>query len=109
MKILLDENLPHFLVAALAGHEVQTTQDMGWGGISNGELIANAEGQFEIFITSDKNLRYQQNLTGRTMAILELPTNRMPILQGMLSDIQDSLNKLEPGGYQFCPGPDLVE
>ena len=109
MKILLDEHLPRFLVTALAEHEVQTTQAMGWGGVSNGDLLAKAEGEFEIFISADKNLRYQQNLTGRTLAILELPTNRMPVLQGMLPEIKRCLDELDPGGYQYCSGPDTVK
>jgi hypothetical protein len=50
-------------------------QAQGWGGIRNGDLLQRAEGEFDLFITSDQNIRYQQNLTGRAIAILELSTN----------------------------------
>jgi hypothetical protein len=59
----------------LAGHDCTSTQWRGWGGIKNGDLIRLAEQEFDIFITSDQNLRYQQNLAGRGLAILELSTN----------------------------------
>jgi hypothetical protein len=74
MKILLDECVPRPLRKLLVGHETSTAQEAGFGGIENGELLRRAEGRFDLFITADKNLRYQQNLTGRKIAIIELPT-----------------------------------
>jgi hypothetical protein len=62
----------------LDGHDCTSTQWRGWGGIKNGDLIRLAEKEFDIFITSDQNLRYQQNLAGRCLAILELSTNDLP-------------------------------
>ena len=81
MTIILDENLPHGLVTVLAPRYVKTTREMGYSGMKNGELLAALGGQFDILITGDKNLRYQQNLTGRRLAIVELPTNRWPLLR----------------------------
>ena len=75
MKILLDECVPWPLHRLLSGHECQTTQQCGWSGIKNGDLLNRAEGQFELFITADQNIRYQQNLLGSTIAVLELSTN----------------------------------
>lgn len=76
MNILLDECVPWPVHRLLAGHRCTTPQRRGWGGIKNGELIRLAESEFDLFITSDRNLRYQQNLTGRQIAILELSTNK---------------------------------
>ncbi|MEQ1862980.1 MAG: hypothetical protein ABMA13_23915, partial [Chthoniobacteraceae bacterium] len=77
--MLLDECVPVQVRDALAGYEVTTVQQMGWRGIGNGDLLAAAESAgFDLFILADKNLRYQQNLTGRRLAILELWTNHRP-------------------------------
>jgi hypothetical protein len=71
MKILLDECVPWLMHRLLAGHTCFSVQDKGWGGIKNGELLQRAETDFDLFITSDQNIRYQQNLIGRRIAILE--------------------------------------
>jgi uncharacterized repeat protein (TIGR03803 family) len=67
------------LKRVLTGHAVQTVQEAGWAGIKNGELLALAETNFDVFLTADQNLRYQQNLQGRTVAIVELPTNTLSV------------------------------
>jgi predicted nuclease of predicted toxin-antitoxin system len=74
MKLLIDECLPRKLkfVFAAGGHECETVRDAGFGSKTNGELLALAEGKFDVFITIDRNIRYQQNLTGRTIAVLIL-------------------------------------
>jgi predicted nuclease of predicted toxin-antitoxin system len=69
MRILLDERVPWPMHRLLTGHACSTVQDLGRGGIKNGELLQRAERQFDLFITSDQNLRYQQNLTRRRIAI----------------------------------------
>ena len=100
MKILLDECVPLQVRNALAGHEVITAQKMGWGGISNGELLDKAEhAGFEPFIVADKNLRYQQNLSGRKIAILGLWTNHRPTLEKHFPEIRIAVEKLSPGDY----------
>ena len=77
MRILLDENVPqHLLIRFLSGHEVSTVQSRGWRGILNGELLRIADESFDVFILADKNMRYQQNMDGRRIAIIELPTLR---------------------------------
>ena len=82
MRILLDECVPLQVRNALTGHDVSSVQAMGWGGLSNGELLSLAENNgFELFIVADQNLRYQQNLTNRRIAILELWTNHRPTLE----------------------------
>ena len=74
MKILLDESVPRLLKVRLPQLNISTVQEMGWAGIQNGELLRRAEELFDVFITADQNLRYQQQLTGRKLAILVLPS-----------------------------------
>lgn len=100
MRILLDECVPFQVCHALADHQVTTAQRMGWGGISNGDLLETAEREgFEVFIVADKNLRYQQNLSGRRMAILELWTNHRPTLEQHFAEIRAAVEKLSAGEY----------
>ena len=73
MKVLLDENLPHLLRNNLGGHEVFTVRFRGWAGLKNGELLKAAEDEgFDVFITGDQTLPYEQNLTKRRVATLVL-------------------------------------
>jgi hypothetical protein len=75
MLILFDHGAPPPLVPYLIDHTVVKAKDRGWDKLSNGDLLAEAErAGFEIFLTADKNIRYQQNLTGRRIAILVLST-----------------------------------
>lgn len=88
MKVLLDECVPVQVRHALPGHEVISVPKLGWGGISNGDLLDAAEtAGFVVFIIADKNLRYQQNLSRRRIAILELWTNHRPSLEKHLDRI----------------------
>lgn len=100
MNILLDENLPRALKRLLPEHEVKTVQDMGWAGYTNGLLLARAEGQFDLLLTADKNLRYQQNLQGRTLAILVLPSNRLSIVYALEAQITARIAQMASGEYQ---------
>ena len=99
MKILFDHGTPAPLRRSLAGHEVSTTYEMGWAKLSNGDLLAAAEKSFEVFITTDKNLRYQQNLVGRRLAILVLPTTSWPEIQKHPDKISDAVAMLKPGDF----------
>lgn len=72
MNVLLDECLDWRLKRDLPGHSVKTVQEMGWDGIKNGKLLALAEQQFDVFITGDRNLSYQQNLTRFKIAVVVL-------------------------------------
>jgi len=77
MNILLDECVPWPMHKLLSGHNCTTAQRHGWGGIKNGDLLRLAEGEFDLFITSDQGIRYQENLAGRRIAIIELSTNKL--------------------------------
>jgi hypothetical protein len=106
MRILLDECVPFQVRNALPGHDVATAQKMGWGGKSKGDLLNSAEqAGFEIFIAADKNLRYQQNLSGRRIAILEQWTNHRPTLEKHLREIQDAVAKMAVGQYSILEIP----
>ena len=83
----------------LVGHDCTTAQKRGWGGIKNGDLIRLAETEFDLFITSDQNIRYQQNLTGRHIQILELSTNDLRRIRAAASAIVDALVALRPGEF----------
>ena len=99
MTIILDENLPRGLLRILAPHTVTTVQKVGYAGIENGELLAKLDGVYDVFLTADKNLRYQQNLTGRQLALVELPTNRWPVLRRLGSQIAQVVGQCQPASY----------
>ena len=99
MKILLDECTPHVLKRLLTGFEITTVQDQGWAGITNGTLLQLAEEHFDVLITSDQNLKYQQHLANRQLATVQLPTNKVPIVVRLASVIQSALNNIEAGGF----------
>ncbi len=100
MKVLLDEQLPHRLRKHLGAHDVFTVDYMGWAGLKNGELLGVAEADgFEVFLTGDKNLSYQQNLAGRRMAIITLSGIDFDILQSNLSVIVSAIDSAGPGAF----------
>ncbi len=100
MRILFDECVPWPLHKALPGHECRTAQQMHWKRIKNGELLSLAEPHFDLFLTCDQNLRYQQNLTGRSIAVLELSTNKLRRLQTAAQLIRESLASMQPTDFR---------
>jgi hypothetical protein len=106
MRILLDECVPQQVRQALPEHEVLTVQGMGWTGLSNGDLLDAAEqAGFELLLLADKNLRYQQNLSLRRIAILELWTNHRPTLELHFPVIRAAVGRIKPGEYLALPAP----
>ncbi len=99
MKILFDQGTPAPLRHTLAGHTIATAYEMGWATLENGELLSAAEASFDALITTDQNLRHQQNLTGRRLAILVLPTASWPVIQLHLSKIAAAVHALRPGDF----------
>jgi hypothetical protein len=100
MKILLDECVPWPMHKFLTGHECQTAQKHGWGGIKNGDLLRRAEVEFDLFITSDQNIRYQQNLAGRQIAILEISTNDFRRIKAAATMIQSAIAEIQPKEFR---------
>ena len=94
MRILLDECVPWPMHQMLSSHQCGTVQQHGWGGIKNGQLLQRAGGEFELFITSDQNIRYQQNLAGRRIAILELSTNDLRRILAAAAQIQNAIETI---------------
>lgn len=106
MKVLLDVCTPVQVRQALLGHEIHTAVKMGWGQLENGELLRVAESAgFDLFIVCDKNLRTQQNLAGRRLAILELWTNHRPTLEQHFALIRQNAERMQPGEYRALSGP----
>lgn len=105
MNILLDECTPRIVKKRLPHFAIRTVQEMGWAGIKNGALLKLAEAQFEVFITTDKNLRYQQNLAKRKLAVILLPTNQVPIIAALIPEIEAALNEIQIGEFIEIPFP----
>ena len=99
MKVLIDECMPKRLAGRLSGHEVKTVPQMGWAGIKNGELLALAEKEFEVFLTVDQNLPFQQNLSRFKIAVVIVPcaSNDIDQLLPFVPGILTALPKAKPG------------
>jgi|SRR5215212_5805850 len=100
MRILLDECVPWPMRKLLGGHSCSTVQSEGWGGIKNGELLQQAEGAFDLFITSDQNIRYQQSLGGRAIAILELSTNDISRIEAARQLVKDAIENVQVNEFK---------
>src|SRR4051794_41041105 len=105
MKILLDECVPAPLQSLLSTHDCTTVQAKGWNGIRNGDLLQRAEAEFDLFITSDQNIRYQQNLVGRSIAIIVLSTNDVGRIRAAASIIDKVVAKIQPNAFQHLDIP----
>ena len=99
MRILLDECIDRRLANDIAGHEVKTARQMGWASIKNGELLALAEHQFEIFVTVDRNLSFQQHLPSYNLAVIVLraPSNRLRDLRPLVPKLLELLPEAKRG------------
>ena len=101
MRILLDENIPVQLKAALPGHSVKSVNDgdLGWKNIKNGKLLAEMEGRFDLLITADRNMFAQQNLSGRSICILVPPVNRRSDVLALAERIAGAVADISVGTY----------
>ena len=99
MKVLLDECVDWRLSRYIAGHDVRTARQMGSSTIRNGELLALASGQFDVFVTVDRNLAFQQNVAPLPLAIIVLHarTNRLSDLRVLLPGLMDAIPNAERG------------
>ena len=98
MRLLLDESVPRRLRQFLPNYRVRTVVEMGWSGIKNGELLHLAASDFDAFITVDKNLQYQQNLSTLPVAVVVLhaQSNELHALTPLVSDLEATLASLQP-------------
>jgi len=100
MKVLFDQGTPVPLRRYLADHNVATAAELEWSQLTNGELLAAAtEAGFELFVTTDQNLRYQQNLKNRTIAIVVLMSASWPRIKKRADNIAQTINALGKSDY----------
>jgi predicted nuclease of predicted toxin-antitoxin system len=99
MKVLIDECLPRALKRLLGEHECRTVQEMGWAGKKNGILLALADTEFDVLLTIDQGMEYQQELKGRKIAVLvfSAPSNQIEDLAPLLPAALDALRSIQPG------------
>lgn len=98
--VLLDQNVPVGVRQLLPTHDVRTAFRMGWAELSNGELLAAAEAAgFDLLISCDQNLSYQQNLTGCRIAVLVLGTNRWAVIRMLGPEIEQAIGAIQPGTF----------
>ena len=100
MRILFDQGTPVPLRSALTAHQVATAFEMGWSTLENGDLPRQAEAQFDVFVTTDQNLQYQQNLAGRRLAILVLPTTNWMQIREHLDEVTAAVEAMQSGEYR---------
>ena len=106
MRVLLDQGAPVPLRKHLATHQVATTFELGWHKLKNGELLQRAEEDgFSVLVTTDQNLRYQQNLAGRKIAIVVLATTSWPRIERAIESVAKAVDAAAPGGYVEVPVP----
>jgi hypothetical protein len=99
MKIILDECVPSLVKRRLPSRGIVTVQEMGWAGIKNGQLLHLVAADFDVFITSDKNLRHQQNLGSFDIAVILLPSNQVPVVEAILGQIDEALENIGPSDF----------
>jgi hypothetical protein len=100
MKVLLDENLPHALRAQLSGHDVFTVQYLGWSGTKNGRLLIRAvNAGFDVMVTMDDGVPYQQNISTLRLAVIVLGavSNDMDDLRPLMPRLRRAIKSIKPG------------
>jgi hypothetical protein len=100
MRVLFDQATPVPIRPYLKGHDVRTAAQQGWDRLRNGELLVAAETDgFDVLLTTDKNMRYQQNLAGRKIALVVLGRQQWPSLQPYVQLVVEAVNAAAPGSY----------
>ena len=102
MRILFDKNVPYQLRKYLDGHQARIAAEEGWGRFVNGNLLKQAEGNgFEVKVSADQSLEYQQNLRGRKLALIVLSTNQIRDMENQVERLVAALEVGKEGSYQF--------
>jgi hypothetical protein len=99
MRVLLDECVTRYLKRDFTGHEVVTVEEAGFKGLKNGRLLQAMSGGFDVLVTVDQNLQYQQNLSAYTLAIVVLKARRStyPMLKPLMPEVLERLETVKPG------------
>ena len=106
MRVLFDVNVPDPLRNHLPSHEVHLSSELGWRLLKNGLLLDTAEREgFDVMLTADQNLRYQQNLSGREIALVVIGSNLWPFVRRHLSEIASAIDSATPGHLAFIEVP----
>lgn len=100
MRVLFDQGTPVPLRQFLEGHEVQTVFELGCSEYSNGALLALAEQSFDMLVTTDQHLKYQQNLTGTNLRIAVLMTTSWPRIRSQIDSVVRQINQMSAGEYR---------
>lgn len=103
MKVLLDNNITHHFARSISGHVVIHARAMQWETLSNGELIARAESDgFDVLITADRGMEYQQNITSRKISVILIKSKRITLAHLLvhLEAVQTLLDDIEPGQFR---------
>jgi len=101
MRVLFDNGTPRGVAAALSEHVVVEARTHGWDTLRNGELLDAAESAgYEVFVTTDRNLRYQQNLPSRRIAIVVLGVGRWKLIRNSLEEIAAAVAAASPGSFR---------
>ena len=106
MRVLLDECVPRRFAGELEGHDVKTVAEIGWSGKSNGELLELASNEFDVFVTLDQGLKYQQNLEGLQIAtsLVHAKSSRLPDLVPLAPMVMEVLPRCKPGEVVVVKG-----
>ena len=105
MRILLDECIPVQVRRLFAEHDCSTAKELGWEAITNGALLTLAQEEFDVFITADQNMRYQQNLSGYRIAIVELSSNNLRRIKAAGDIVPAAVLGITDGEYRRVPIP----
>ena len=106
MRVLFDQATPVPIRRYLEGHDVRTAAQQGWDTLKNGELLAAAEGDgFDVLLTTDKNMPYQQSLAGRKIAVVVLGQGRWSAIKRCVPEIVAAVNTAAPGSFIEVESP----
>ena len=107
MKILFDQGTPAPLRTHLNDHTVETAYERGWSNLKNGDLMTQAKAEgFDVLVTTDQNIRHQQNLSGRRIGVVVLMTTSWPRIKSNVALVIQAIDNLQPGGYEEITFPE---
>ena len=108
MDVLLDHDVPVPVADLLVGQAVRTAVQEGWDALSNGRLLAAAQGRFDVLVTCDQNIVHQQNLSGRTIAIVAVSTDLRPVIKADPGRIRRAVEMATTGSYRMVDYPRIA-